>query len=95
MTEAAKSEGCAVYVVDDTGTGSLCSPPFDVVTKEGKGEATQWKNEKPVNHKNPMQPASQRRLIHIMTHYLSISVHSTVTYTTAAGDCAHHNENIA
>ena len=34
-----------------------------VVTKEGKGEATQWKNEKPFAHKNPMQPA-----IAIFTH---------------------------
>ena len=31
-----------------------------VVTKERKEEATQWKNEKPVTHKNPMQPVSVR-----------------------------------
>ena len=28
--------------------------------EELKGEATQWKNEKPFTHKNPMQPASHR-----------------------------------
>ena len=31
-----------------------------VVTKERKGEATQWRNESACTYTNPMQPASHR-----------------------------------